>query len=102
MANAPKLMRVAAMESGGGRDYPTITQAEPWHRSFVGQLNCKTLDVCTLCEETMVVVTVCDTVTSGADTLIIDLLSPICFHLVPPDGSSGDAQKLTSRCQQPS
>ncbi|KUI71827.1 Para-nitrobenzyl esterase [Cytospora mali] len=45
MANAPKLMKAAALESGGGRDYPTITQAEPWHRTFAEQLNCSTLDI---------------------------------------------------------
>lgn len=45
MDNAPKLMKAAIMESGGGRDLATITEAEPWHLSFAEQLNCSTLDV---------------------------------------------------------
>lgn len=45
MKNASELIRTAAFQSGGGRDYATISQAEAWHRSFAEQLNCENIDV---------------------------------------------------------
>lgn len=45
MDNASELIRTAAFQSGGGRDYATVTQAELWHRSFAEQLNCENIDV---------------------------------------------------------
>lgn len=45
MENASELVSTAAFQSGGGRDYATVTQAELWHRSFAEQLNCGNIDV---------------------------------------------------------
>lgn len=45
MQSAPKLVRSAALQSGGGRDYATVAQAEAWHHSFAEQLGCENIDV---------------------------------------------------------
>lgn len=45
MKNAPGLIRAAALQSGGGRDYATVSQAEGWHRSFAEQTGCENTDV---------------------------------------------------------
>ena len=45
MKNAPGLIRAAALQSGGGRDYGTVSQAEGWHRSFAEQTGCENIDV---------------------------------------------------------
>ena len=50
MESAPKLIRATALQSGGGRDYATVSQAEAWHRSFAQQLGCENIDVGTLPE----------------------------------------------------
>lgn len=41
---APQLIRAAAMESGGGRDMPTVEQASVWNNKFVAALNCSLSD----------------------------------------------------------
>lgn len=43
--DAPKLMRAAAMESGGGRDIATVAAAQTYQKLFFEQLNCSTPDV---------------------------------------------------------
>lgn len=45
MKHAPEIIRAAAFQSGGGRDYATVAQAEPWHHSFAEQLGCENIDV---------------------------------------------------------
>ncbi|KAK8103254.1 hypothetical protein PG984_016400 [Apiospora sp. TS-2023a] len=37
---APQVMRAAAMQSGGGRDLPTIDQVQKWQTRFADGLNC--------------------------------------------------------------
>lgn len=44
LPQAPQLFRAAAMESGGGRDMPTIEQASVWNNKFVAALNCSVSD----------------------------------------------------------
>lgn len=46
LAEAPKLMKVAAMESGGGRDLVTVAAAQTFQKAFLNQLDCSTPDVC--------------------------------------------------------
>ncbi|KAK7749070.1 hypothetical protein SLS62_008465 [Diatrype stigma] len=43
--DAPKLMRAAAMESGGGRDIATVAEAQTYQKIFFEQLNCSTPDI---------------------------------------------------------
>ncbi|KAK8074319.1 Alpha/Beta hydrolase protein [Apiospora phragmitis] len=42
---APQVMRVAAMQSGGGRDLPTIDQVQRWQTRFAEKIKCSTTDV---------------------------------------------------------
>ncbi|KAK7946058.1 Alpha/Beta hydrolase protein [Apiospora aurea] len=42
---APQVMRAAAMQSGGGRDLPTIDQVQEWQTRFADGLNCSTTDL---------------------------------------------------------
>ncbi|KAK8070404.1 hypothetical protein PG997_010607 [Apiospora hydei] len=42
---APQVMRAAAMQSGGGRDLPTIDQVQKWQTRFAEGLNCSTTDL---------------------------------------------------------
>ncbi|KAK1564087.1 Alpha/Beta hydrolase protein, partial [Colletotrichum navitas] len=41
--DAPSLIKAAAMESGAGRDYPTIDKVQFWQKSFMDGLNCTDL-----------------------------------------------------------
>ncbi|CAJ2511983.1 Uu.00g076080.m01.CDS01 [Anthostomella pinea] len=45
LEQAPKLMRAAAMESGGGRDLATVEEAQTVHGVFANALNCSTTDI---------------------------------------------------------
>ena len=45
LPGAPKLMRAAAMESGGGRDLATVAAAQTFQKIFLRNLNCSTPDV---------------------------------------------------------
>lgn len=45
LAEAPQLIRAAAMESGGGRDAPAQKKVQRWHKLFLNGLNCTTADV---------------------------------------------------------
>jgi carboxylesterase type B len=45
LAEAPKLISAAAMESGGGRDAPAQKKVQRWHQLFLDGLNCTTADV---------------------------------------------------------
>ncbi|KAK8023281.1 hypothetical protein PG991_006520 [Apiospora marii] len=42
---APQVMRAAAMQSGGGRDLPTIDQVQKWQTRFADGLNCSATDL---------------------------------------------------------
>ncbi|KAK8023550.1 alpha/beta-hydrolase [Apiospora rasikravindrae] len=42
---APQVMRAAAMQSGGGRDLPTIDRVQRWQTRFADGLNCSTTDL---------------------------------------------------------
>ncbi|KAH8883118.1 alpha/beta-hydrolase [Thozetella sp. PMI_491] len=45
LPQAPKLMRAAIMESGGGKDYPSISNVQSWQSNFLVSLNCNTSDI---------------------------------------------------------
>jgi carboxylesterase type B len=45
LPNAAQLMSAAVMESGGGRDPPTIETVQTWQKNFVDGLNCSYSDV---------------------------------------------------------
>lgn len=42
---APQVMRAAAMQSGGGRDLPTIDQVQAWQTRFADGLSCGATDL---------------------------------------------------------
>jgi para-nitrobenzyl esterase len=45
MDEAPKLINSAIMESGGGRDFPSVAEAEPWNELFATTLGCEPSNV---------------------------------------------------------
>lgn len=46
---APSLISAAIMESGGGSDFASISDAQPWNELFVTTLGCRPSDVSDLC-----------------------------------------------------
>lgn len=41
MDEAPDLIRAAIMESGGGSDFASVVEAQPWNELFVTTLGCQ-------------------------------------------------------------
>ncbi|KAI1212159.1 alpha/beta-hydrolase [Annulohypoxylon truncatum] len=41
----PQLIRAVALESGGGRDLPTLADSKDWYSEFLHAMNCTTPDV---------------------------------------------------------
>ncbi|KAF7539909.1 hypothetical protein G7054_g1775 [Neopestalotiopsis clavispora] len=53
LPQAPELINSAALESGGGRDPPTVEKAQQWQQHFLDSLNCTTPDLdCVLAAST--------------------------------------------------
>ncbi|KAK9426757.1 putative Carboxylesterase [Seiridium unicorne] len=45
LPQAPQLFSAAALESGGGRDPPTVQKAQRWNQHFIDALNCSSTDL---------------------------------------------------------
>ncbi|KAK6200658.1 hypothetical protein LQW54_009619 [Pestalotiopsis sp. IQ-011] len=58
LPQAADLISSVALESGGGRDPPTVSKAQKWQQHFLDQLNCTTPDLsCVLAASTSDLVT---------------------------------------------
>lgn len=45
LSDAPDLISAAIMQSGGGSDFASVAEAQPWNELFVTTLGCKPSDV---------------------------------------------------------
>lgn len=94
MENASELVSTAAFQSGGGRDYATVIQAQLWHRSFAERLNCENIDVGHMCtRDTMKMIIVCVLMSK------IDVLSPFCRYFLSQKSPPEDVQQPNPGCK---